>query len=104
PYETSRRLLIVWVVPKLIFGISPSMCANPKNMFMLSALAFYTSLALLPAGARAQTPATAAAQAPDLNFPKAPSPLPAVPRMGLFKPNGVGPFPALVLHHQCGGL
>lgn len=84
------------------------MCAKPKNPFMLSALAFCTSLALLPAGARAQTPAertlAAASQAPDLNFPKAPSPLPAVPRMGLFKPNGGGPFPALVLHHQCGGL
>ena len=84
------------------------MWANPGNMFMLSALAFYTSLALLPASARAQTPAertlAAASQAPDLNFPKAPSPLPAVPRMGLFKPNEVGPFPALVLHHQCGGL
>ena len=84
------------------------MFANPKNMFMLSVLAFYTSLALLPAGAGAQIPIerpfAAASQAPDLNFPKAPSPLPAVPRMGLFKPNGVGPFPALVLHHQCGGL
>jgi len=84
------------------------MCANPKNMFMLSVLAFYTSLALPPASAQAQIPAertrAAASQARDLHFPKAPSPLPAVPRTGLFKPNGVGPFPALVLHHQCGGL
>ena len=84
------------------------MCANPKNMFMLSVLAFYTSHALPPASAQAQIPAertrAAASQAPDLNFPKAPSPLPAAPRMGLFKPNGVGPFPALVLHHQCAGL
>ena len=84
------------------------MRANPKNMFMLFASVFYTLLVLLPAGARAQAPAqrmlAAASQARDLDFPKAPSPLPAVPRMGLFKPNGVGPLPALVLHHQCGGL
>ena len=75
---------------------------------MLSALAFCASLALLPAGARAQTPVervrAAASQAHDLHLPKAPSPLPAVPRAGLFKPDGAGPFPALVLHHQCAGL
>nr|MDP2192745.1 hypothetical protein [Rhodoferax sp.] len=26
------------------------------------------------------------------------------PRMALYKPEGIGPFPALVLLHQCGGL
>ncbi|BAE50020.1 dienelactone hydrolase family protein [Paramagnetospirillum magneticum] len=48
----------------------------------------------------------AAIQAPDLSFPAAPSPLTetAVPGMALFKPDGPGPFPALVLFHQCGGL
>ena len=36
--------------------------------------------------------------------PDTPSPLPAIPKTSLYKPNGAGPFPALVLHHQCGGL
>ncbi|MCX7155126.1 MAG: dienelactone hydrolase family protein [Rhodocyclales bacterium] len=46
------------------------------------------------------------AQASDLQFPAEPSALSAVerPRMALLKPEGVGPFPALVLVHQCGGL
>lgn len=49
---------------------------------------------------------SAAAQAPDLSFPAAPSPLAdlGAPRMALFKPPGDGPFPAIVLFHQCGGL
>ena len=44
--------------------------------------------------------------AKDLEFPSAPVQLSefAVPQMVLLKPDGVGPFPALVLHHQCGGL
>ncbi len=51
----------------------------------------------------------AAQQAPmakDLEFPSAPVQLSefAVPQMVLLKPDGPGPFPALVLHHQCGGL
>lgn len=84
------------------------MRASLKNPLIWSALALCASLALPPISAGAQTPAervlAAASQASDLNFPQAPSPLPAVPRMGLFKPDGAGPFPALVLHHQCGGL
>ena len=42
----------------------------------------------------------------NLEFPTeatAPSAL-DTPRMLLYKPEGTGPFPALVLHHQCGGL
>lgn len=48
----------------------------------------------------------AATQAKDLAFPKEPSRLSffSSPRMALYKPDGPGPFPALVLHHQCGGL
>lgn len=44
--------------------------------------------------------------AADLSFPAQPSPLAAdTPvAMALFKPEGEGPFPALVLVHQCGGL
>ncbi|CAA7617904.1 dienelactone hydrolase family protein [Magnetospirillum sp. SS-4] len=47
-----------------------------------------------------------AMQAPDLMFPAAPSPLSETtrPGMGIFKPDGPGPFPALVLFHQCAGL
>lgn len=48
----------------------------------------------------------AASQAKDLEFPTKPSGFSSVslPGMALYKPDGVGPFPALVLHHQCGGL
>ena len=52
----------------------------------------------------AQQPAAALAK--DLQFPSAPAQLSefSVPQMILLKPDGPGPFPALVLHHQCGGL
>ena len=42
----------------------------------------------------------------DLEFPAKPSRLSffSTPEMALYKPDGPGPFPALVLHHQCGGL
>ncbi|MDP1735126.1 MAG: dienelactone hydrolase family protein [Sulfuritalea sp.] len=44
--------------------------------------------------------------AKDLQFPAEPAALSSVerPQMALFKPEGAGPFPALVLVHQCGGL
>ena len=44
--------------------------------------------------------------AKDLVFPGAPSSAAAVDgsRMASLKPNGPGPFPAIVLHHQCVGL
>jgi dienelactone hydrolase len=45
-----------------------------------------------------------AGRAPDLSFPTEASESFTVPRMALFKPDGPGPFPALVLVHQCGGL
>ena len=47
-----------------------------------------------------------ATQASDLEFPKEVSDIDFVsePKMALYKPKGDGPFPALVLFHQCGGL
>lgn len=47
-----------------------------------------------------------AALTPNLAFPTELSSFGmfSTPRMALFKPEGAGPFPALVLHHQCGGL
>jgi len=48
----------------------------------------------------------AASQAPDLDLPTEPAYLGAfsAPKMALYKPEGPGPFPAIVIHHQCGGL
>ncbi len=55
---------------------------------------------LLPIAVMAQ------AQAEDLKFPTEESTFSAFarPQMALYKPDGPGPFPALVLLHQCGGL
>ena len=51
-------------------------------------------------------PANAAALAKDLEFPKKPSRLGMFTNveMAIYKPDGSGPFPGLVLFHQCGGL
>ena len=69
------------------------------------------ALALVPAQALAQGWAAEMVRAssrlaPDLNLPTQPSTLGmfAAPAMALYKPEGNGPFPALVLQHQCGGL
>ncbi len=47
-----------------------------------------------------------ASLARDLQFPTKPSRLSflSAPEMALYRPDGPGPFPAVVLHHQCGGL
>jgi dienelactone hydrolase len=58
------------------------------------------------AGAQQAGPLAATRAAADLSFPTAatkPSFF-SVPGMALYKPDGDGPFPALVLQHQCGGL
>lgn len=49
---------------------------------------------------------TAASVAKDLEFPTKVSRLGffANPEMAVYRPDGAGPFPAVVLHHQCGGL
>ncbi len=74
-----------------------------------AAASLLTALALVagPALAQAPNPALAAAQqAKDLSFPDKPSTFSMFsgPGMALYKPDGAGPFPAVVLHHQCGGL
>jgi len=64
-----------------------------------------TIVLLNPCQATAQGLVGAATQAKDLTFPTVPSTVSANdPRMTLLKPNGSGPFPAIVLHHQCAGL
>ena len=47
-----------------------------------------------------------AAQSADLEFPTKISTFGffSTPRFSLYKPDGPGPFPAVVLQHQCGGL
>jgi dienelactone hydrolase len=49
---------------------------------------------------------SAASYAPDLQFPSESSPQVSFdhPGMALYKPEGMGPFPGLVLFHQCAGL
>lgn len=49
---------------------------------------------------------TATKLAPDLELPTEPSYLGAfsAPKLALYRPDGAGPFPALVLLHQCSGL
>lgn len=77
-----------------------------RTGWLLAALLLWAA----PAGA-GETPSASslqysAAQAPDLSFPAgamAAAEL-GTPRMALLKPDGDGPFPALVLFHQCGGL
>jgi dienelactone hydrolase len=72
---------------------------KPVSLFIL--LLLQTAL---PAHAQL-TPAAmrrAAAVAPDLKFPSEAS-RPSL-EMGIFKPDGAGPFPGLVLLHQCAGL
>ncbi len=75
----------------------------PNRIFLIAVLLFVAS------AAEAQQPNVpfmfGANQAKDLNFPKSPSPIAAATtQMAMFKPDGAGPFPALILHHQCGGL
>lgn len=69
----------------------------------------FALMASLPARADfpdADTLRQSAGLAPDLVFPTEVSTfgLFSTPQMALYKPEGAGPFPALVLHHQCGGL
>jgi dienelactone hydrolase len=68
--------------------------------------ALVAGVLLVSCAANAQGLLGSATQAKDLTFPSAPSSAAAIDgsRMALLKPNGSGPFPAIVLHHQCGGL
>ncbi|MDE2607330.1 MAG: dienelactone hydrolase family protein [Burkholderiales bacterium] len=72
-------------------------------------LLLLVSFLLAPAFAQEGAPhglRASALAAPDLSYPAGPSRLSifSAPRMALYKPDGDGPFPALVLMHQCGGL
>lgn len=76
-----------------------------KSIFM--ALALYLSLQVVAAADPVpEKLAEWAAQSPDLEFPTKVSTFGffSSPHFALFKPVGPGPFPALVLQHQCGGL
>lgn len=73
--------------------------------------ALVAALLALSLPARADFPDAAslknsADQTPNLEFPTEVSTFGffSRPSMALYKPEGPGPFPALVLHHQCGGL
>ena len=73
------------------------------SLLTMLALTFAIAITGL-APARAQNLLAAAERAPDLRFPTETSQHFKPPRMALFKPTGPGPFPALLLFHQCGGL
>ena len=82
-------------------------CLNGRKSIVALLLAALAGIAGLTGGACAQ-PRTdllqrAARLAPDLVLPNEAS-NPDTPQMALLKPDGPGPFPALVLLHQCGGL
>ncbi|MBR1274585.1 dienelactone hydrolase family protein [Bradyrhizobium sp. AUGA SZCCT0283] len=67
--------------------------------------ALVASVVLISCPAHAQGLLGAATQAKDLTFPTVPSTASVDgSRMTLLKPAGSGPFPAIVLHHQCAGL
>jgi dienelactone hydrolase len=73
----------------------------------LRTLLVFAVVALGAAQAQVASPLLEATRlAPDLRYPAEPSRLSAFSGVGmaLYKPEGNGPFPALVLHHQCGGL
>ena len=75
-----------------------------STSLMVLALSFLLTVNAL---AQPANPLLAAASlARDLEFPTKPSRLSffSMPEMALYRPDGPGPFPALVLHHQCGGL
>jgi dienelactone hydrolase len=87
-------------------------CAYPrtgrgKSMLRTLGLLAVQFLSVVNAFAQPANPILAGASlAKDLEFPAKPSRLSfsTAPEMALYKPDGPGPFPALVLHHQCGGL
>ena len=73
-------------------------------------LAIACALWSLSGHSQAQAPRDAllgaAGLAPDLELPAEVSHLGtfSAPKMALYKPEGPGPFPAMVILHQCGGL
>jgi dienelactone hydrolase len=76
-----RYILLSWLLA-LLFAVNAHAQPTPRNL------------------------ANDATSAPDLVFPETPTPIAEAtyPRMLLLKPDGEGPFPAVMLAHQCGGL
>ena len=70
---------------------------------ILGAVVVYVSLAGNALAQRDDPLLSWARLAKDLEFPAKPSRLSfsSTPEMALYKPDGRGPFPAVVLHHQC---
>jgi dienelactone hydrolase len=76
-----------------------------KSLWIFAGLLAFAASACAQTDEQKQRMAAAATMAPDLQFPAEASPLAsALPQMAIYKPDGQGPFPAVVLHHQCGGL
>src|SRR5262245_17917755 len=80
-----------------------------KEMRMRTGLVLLAACWIIASTASAQPSnpfLDAANQVKDLEFPAKPLRLSIFSNaeMALYKPDGPGPFPALVLHHQCGGL
>lgn len=77
-----------------------------KWLFAVAALVVLCRLTTALAQLTPESLLRAASLAKDLQFPaKVSTPgFFTSPRMALYKPDGPGPFPALVLLHQCGGL
>jgi dienelactone hydrolase len=77
-----------------------------RTILVLAALLLMPSQVLADETPSAEAMRNSGTGSPDLAFPSTVSALSEVtsPRMALFKPEGAGPFPALVLFHQCGGL
>lgn len=77
-----------------------------KSPFLAAFMALMTTLPVRADFPDAESLRKSAAMAQDLAFPTEVSSFGffSTPQMALYKPEGPGPFPALVLHHQCGGL
>lgn len=77
-----RRHGFIFSILVLLFGLSAQAQPTPRNL------------------------ANDSGAAADLVFPAEPTPISEAtyPKMLLLKPDGHGPFPAVMLGHQCGGL
>lgn len=76
------------------------------RLFAVLAAALAAGMGAACAQVSGDVPVRAAMLAPDLQLPGQPASIAAAgaPEMALYKPEGDGPFPAVVLLHQCGGL
>ena len=88
---------------RIAFILLATSCMTLYSMFFASAEA--RSQAPPPPSPNGSARA-AASLTSDLTFPDEAEPASALntPRMAMLKPSGTGPFPAMVLFHQCSGL